>query len=109
MALVKKSAVTAPVLPREAVPVASLGGDVAVRGLLLSERLALFSEVGESGKAFVRIPRILAATVQDADGLPLFTEDEWEAHGAKHQDEALALFAVARRLSGLDAESAEKN
>lgn len=105
----KKSEIKAPVLPKEAVPVAELGGEVIVRGLLLSERLALFAGINEEGKAFAHIPRVLAATVQDADGLPVFNEQEWEAFGASSFEAALRLFAVARRLSGLDAEAAEKN
>lgn len=109
MPLLKKANVTAPVLPKETVPVAALGGEVVVRGLLLSERLSLFAGIREDGKAFAHLPSMLAATVQDADGLPLFNEQEWEAFGAKHFQEALALFAVARKLSGLDAEVAEKN
>lgn len=105
----KKSDIKAPVLPKEAVQVAELGGDVIVRGLLLSERLALFAGINEAGKAFAHIPRVLAATVHDADGLPVFSEAEWEAFGASSFEAALRLFAVARRLSGLDAEVTEKN
>lgn len=109
MALLSKSQIASPVLPREAVDVVELGGEVVVRGLLFSERLALFSRVGEDGKAFAEIPALLALTVIDAEDAPIFTAAEWEAFGAKHMETLLHLFAVAKRLSGLDAEVAAKN
>lgn len=109
MALISKANIAAPVLPKETVEVSALGGEVIVRGLLLSERLALFAGIREDGNAFAHLPSMLAATVQDADGLQVFSEQEWEAFGAKHFEAALSLFAVARKLSGLDAEVAEKN
>ncbi len=109
MALLKKSQIAAPALPREAVAVAELGGDVVVRGLLFSERLALFSRIGDDGKAFAEIPQLLAMTVIDAEDAPVFSAAEWEQFGAKHMETLLHLFAVAKRLSGLDAEAAAKN
>ncbi len=109
MALLKKSQIASPVLPREAVDVAELGGEVVVRGLLFSERLALFSRVGGDGKAYAEIPELLALTVLDADDAPVFTAAEWEQFGAKHMEAMLRLFGIAKRLSGLDAEAAAKN
>ena len=105
----KKSDIKAPVLPKEAVLVAELGGEIIVTGLLLSDRLSLFAGINEEGKAFSHIPRVLASTVQDADGAKLFTEQEWEVFGAQNFEATLAIFAVSRRLSGLDSEAAEKN
>ena len=104
---IKRSEITAPALPKESAFVASLGGEVIVRGLLLKDRLALFADTGSSGHAHVS--RLLAACVVDADNQQLFTQDEWEAFGAAHFDEALELFKVVRRVSGLDAEVIEKN
>ncbi len=109
MALLKKSQIAPPVLPKETVDVPELGGEVVVRGLLFSERLALFARVDEKGKAFADIPQLLAQTVIDGDGEPVFTAEQWEAFGASHMEALLRVFAVARRLSGLDAEAAAKN
>ena len=103
----KKSDIPRPLPPAEAVPVEALGGEVIVRGLLLSERLEI--AVSTSGSRFKQIPKLLALTVVDADQLPIFSETEWEAFGARHFDAALSLFKVAQRLSGLDGDDAEKN
>lgn len=109
MALLNKSQIASPVLPRETVDVPALGGEVVVRGLLFSERLALFARVDKDGKAFAEIPELLALTVLDGEGAAVFTAAEWEAFGAQHMEALLGLFAVAKRLSGLDAEAAAKN
>ena len=109
MALLKKANIAAPVLPKETVAVEELGGEVVVRGLLLSERLALYANANDEGRVFARIPALLAQTVVDADGAAIYDAAAWEAFGAQHMDAALRLFGVAKRLSGLDAESAAKN
>lgn len=123
MTVLQRGAVQAPALPKETVHVASLGGDVIVRGLLLSERLANAAnhtqlskpQPGETeDQARVRagmggVPRTLARCVVLADGQPMWTERQWEEFGSTQQAEALALFSVAMRLNGLDLEAAEKN
>lgn len=109
MALLKKSQIASPVLPKETVDVPELGGEVVVRGLLFSERLALYASASGDGQVFAKIPALLAQTVVDADDVAVFDVEQWEAFGAKHEDAALGLFAVAKRLSGLDAEVAAKN
>lgn len=123
MALIERNQAPAPVLPKETVQVDALGGEVIVRGLLLSERLALSAEQagllasqdGESSApARMRagaqmVPRTLAACVILADGQPMWTADEWDRFGAAHAEPAFELFAVAQRLSGLDAKESEKN
>ena len=96
-------------LPKETVAVEELGGEVVVRGLLLSERLALYAGANDEGRVFAQIPALLAQTVVDADGAAIYDAAAWEAFGAQHMDAALRLFGVAKRLSGLDAESAAKN
>jgi hypothetical protein len=113
-----------PVLPKEAVDVQEIGGEVIVRGLLLTERLALFVEnlppaqaAGEgpaidgppAADRYVHIPRMLARTVLASDGEPLWTEAQWQEFGAVHFEASLRLFRVAQRLSGLDIEEARKN
>lgn len=109
MALLKKSQIASPVLPKETVDVPELGGEVVVRGLLFSERLALLSGVDDQGRAIAKIPVLLSQTVIDGDGEAVFTADEWEAFGAKHMEALLRLFVVAKRLSGLDAKATAKN
>lgn len=101
----KKSDIKKPVLPKEAVQVDELGGEVIVRGLLLRQRLELFG----NKQAEARIGQMLAATVIDAEGLPVFTADEWEEFGAVHFDACLKLFTVAQRLSGMALEVERKN
>lgn len=106
MAILKKANIQAPTLPKETVDVPELGGEVVVSGLLLKDRIELFA-AAETGGA--QLSRLLAATVLDADGVPVYTQEEWEQFGAQHFAAALRLFDVARRLSGLDAEVAKKN
>ena len=110
MALIRKQDIAAPVLPRETVAVPSIGGEVVVRGLMFSERMALLAEAANgNGKAFADIPALLAQVVLDADDQPVFSAEAWEQFGANHLEDLLALFKVARRLSGFDAEAVEKN
>lgn len=106
MALLKKDNIPAPVLPKEVVEVAELGGDVVVRGLLLKDRLSLF-KAADDGAAHVS--KLLSATVIDADDQPVYSEQQWEEFGSKNFAAVLRLFDVARRLSGLQAEVATKN
>lgn len=103
MAVIDKSKVSKPVLPKETVAMPSLQGDVVVTGLLLKDRINLFA-AQEATMAM-----LLASTVVDANGDPVFTEEEWQVHGASHFAECIDLYKVAKRLSGLDAEVAEKN
>lgn len=105
----KKSEIKPPVLKKEAVPVASLGGEVVVRALKLSERLALFSNRDEGGQVYAHIAELLAVAVVDADGMPIWSSDDWDVWAAGHVDESLALFERAKALSGLDAEVVAKN
>ena len=104
----KKSEIKPPVLPKETHEVPELGGEIIVRGLLLSERLSLFAEARE-GERFSHISRLLACVVVDAEGKPVFTAEEWEQFGSANFEAALRVFEIARRLSGLDAEAREKN
>jgi hypothetical protein len=123
MALLQRADVRAPVLPKETVPVPALGGDVVVRGLLLSQRLALHAynarqsqpQPGETdADARARagaqlVAHTLAQCVCAADDQPLYTTAEWEAFGSAHPAAALDLFYLARRLNGMDDEATEKN
>lgn len=123
MALLKRAEVKAPTLRKETVSVEALGGDVVVRGLLLSELIELRQlvqsrktpTVGESpdqaaARAGAQICAItLAKTVCLADGEPLYSVNEWEVFGAQHPGQALELFNVSQRLSGQVAGAVEKN
>jgi hypothetical protein len=112
-----------PALPKEAVEFPPVGGEVIVRGLMLSERLWLENmrrrraQPGEgedaedaqarAGAEFV--PRVLAMTVIDAGGAPIYTEQQWSIFGGQDIGGAMLLFNVAMRLSGYDVASAAKN
>lgn len=105
----------------ELVPTQSLGS-VVVRGSLLSELLTDELLQARDGKpregesedqARVRVTvdkaiRTLARQVLDEAGQPLKTAAEWDAYGARHRIDSLALFNVAERLSG-STETAQKN
>lgn len=104
-----RNSLTLPALPSETVAVAALGGDVIVRGLRLGERLAMFAGLREDGKNYAHLAKLLALSVVGDDGQPLMTEPEWETFGGLHFSETLALFGVAQRLTGLNAEVVEKN
>ena len=106
--VLKKAAIVAPTLPRETVPVPALGGDVVVRGLRLSERLAMSMNVTQAER-FRMVPVLLALCVVDAAGDPVVSEDQWEDFGAVHLDAAMTLFDVAKRLSGMDEDALKKS
>lgn len=108
-ATVKKADIKRPVLPKEAVRVESMGGTVSVRGLLFSERMAMFAEAGEGAQVMAYVPRLLALTVLDMDGKAIFTAEEWEIFGAGNEADMLALMNVALRLSGLQGEAVKKS
>lgn len=109
MALTKEQ-VRRPVLPKRAVDVPELGGEVIVRGLLLKDRLALIDmSSADKTHGMERVSKTLAATVVDPDGQPLLTVEEWEEFGAENFAAAMNLFGVAMELSGFKTEVLEKN
>lgn len=109
----KRDNIAAPVLPKEAHAVAGLGGEVIVRGLLLGERLTLIDAAATPSAAgkFDHVAAVLAVTVTDDDGQPVWTAAQWETFGATQDGfaEAMRLFRIAQRLSGLDVEERQKN
>jgi hypothetical protein len=107
MAVINKANIPAPMLPKEvmSVPEISKEGDVIVRGLLLTDRVRLLQK--ESAGS-LGLSVMLAATVVDENNEPIWTEQEWEAFGARHFDVALTIFYKAKELSGLDAEINKK-
>ena len=59
-------------------------------------------------KAPIRSNVLLALSVVLDDGLPVYSPAQWAAFGAKHAEDATALFQAAARLSGQDAETEKK-
>ncbi len=119
----ERNQIKPPVLQKQSVQVDALGGEVVVRGLLLSERLELSAlnghvsqpKAGEGDDqarargGAVMVAHTLARTVLLADGLPAYTAQEWDEFGATHPDAVLELFKVSRRMGGQDLEDVEKN
>lgn len=116
---IERSKVQAPVLPKEATEVPAIGGEVIVRAMLLSDRMAIWdmskARDGETAEqARVRgesriVADTLARSVVLDDGEPLWSSKEWDEFAATNPSEALRLFNIANRLSGGDAEAIEKN
>lgn len=117
MAVIKRADIAAPVLPKQTVTVAALGGDVVVRGMLLSERMAVQKKIADlrdadkSDMAGVNavLPIVLAMCVLDADSAPIFDADAWQIFGAQHTAAAIELFNTAWHMSGFHAEAEAKN
>jgi hypothetical protein len=105
MTVINKSNVARPVPPKEVLDVPELGGEVIVRGLMLSERVRLLHAATTSS---LSISELLSYTVIDAENESIFNTEEWEAFGANHFTVALDLFKKAKQLSGLDLETNQK-
>lgn len=102
-----RSQLTLPQLPQETVTVEALGGEIILRGMLLSEHLDLVQRREEIG--YRRLSYTLAACAVDEEGKPLMTVDEWERFGAMHSEQAFTLFGIANRLSGLSPPEEKKS
>lgn len=88
-------------LPVETINVEGIG-EVTLRGLTFSGRVALHESAGENRGRF--LPELLSAVVQS----PKLSADEWDIFGGVNQDGFLALADIALRLAGLSQEDAEK-
>lgn len=106
MAVLNRSEIAAPILPKETVEVPALGGEVVVHGLMLSDRLEILYK--ESQDKRVDLSLLLSKTVFDEKGDPVFSQQQWEIFGATHFADALILFNAAKRVCGLDAEVSKK-
>jgi hypothetical protein len=96
-------------LAKEVVATQALG-EVVVRGLRLSQRLALnraFREDEAAAAADLFTARLLAVAVVTKDGKAVYGEDEWDIFGAQHPADTNALVTTALRLSGFDREEAK--
>ena len=113
MASLTRAAITPPVLRKEAVPCVPLGGDVVLRMLTLSERLALHERLRDAPAAegrYAQMAALLAVAAIDAEtGGPLMSAQEWDLFAAEHTDAAMVLLDAAKRLSGFDGEDVRKN
>lgn len=126
MAALTRKDVKAPVLRKEAVACPSLGGDVVLRMLTLSERMALHERLrglqpaddaeerpappADPQKRYAQMAELLAVSAIDAEtGGPLMSAQEWDLFAADHTADAMALLDAAKRLSGFDSEDVRKN
>jgi len=108
VSVLKRSELRRPTLAKETVEVPELGGDVVVRGMLLSERMAAANEEENLERRMRSMPMVLSWCVLDADGEALMTVDEWQAFGGHHPMAAVRLFNVVQRLSLIHPEDVEK-
>lgn len=116
---IERNKVKPPVLPKETTDSAAIGGEVIVRGLLMSDRMALWAlakpregeteEQASARAAAGMVPEMLARTVVLADGKPLWTAQQWDEFAASNSTEALRIFSIADKLSGGDSKEIEKN
>jgi len=106
MTVLNRSEIPVPILPKETVTVPSLGGDVVVQGLMLSDRIEILFM--ESAAKRIDLSLLLSKTVVDDKGDAIYTQQQWELFGATNFNDALVLFKAAKRLCGLDADVAKK-
>jgi hypothetical protein len=104
--LTREQILAADDLTRERVDVPEWGGPVFVRLMSAAEHARL-------GLAFDSIPKekvrehVVALTLCDDAGNPLFTPDDVEALGRKSKDAIERVFAAAQRLNKLGAADVE--
>ena len=106
-------------LPEEEVTLPSLGGSVLVRGLTLpalldfsdKQRAIAAPRPGETSQQAEQRSNIeatallLSLCALAADGLPVYTAEQWGNFGASHLSEFSTAGAVALRLCGLGGEA----
>lgn len=77
-------------------------GDVAVRGLLLTERESVVMQYGGVGQRMMFMLQMLQRTVVDPEnGQPIMTIEEWDEAAAADVEAAQPAFMQALKLSGL--------
>jgi len=96
-----RSTIRRPELRKETVPADSLGGEVIMRQLTLSEMLELASNSPATAPKQSEIAQVLAWCAIDPHGAPLLPIEDWQAWGGSHLAEALKLYETAIRLTGL--------
>lgn len=93
-----RSQLKEPTLPKEAVDVPEIGGEVIVQSMMMSDRLQLATATLPQ---FAHVAEVLARSVVDDEGVRFWTAQQWEVFGSQNQDAAWRLFAIAQRLSKL--------
>lgn len=112
--LTKEQILGADDLPYEDVPVPEWGGTVRVRTLSGMERDAFEGAITEQRGRNVRIKpenvraRLVALSVVDEEGQPLFRLSDIKQLGAKSARALDRVWDVARRLSGISNEDVEE-
>lgn len=121
--VLNRSQVKEPKLPEQIEPCDELGGDVIVRGLLLSRRMEL-DEINDKAKEPLEgetdeqartragklvVPRTLHACVVDDEGHPVLSMDQWDIFGGAHRATTFRLFEIALRMCGRIPEDVQKN
>lgn len=95
-----------PKRPLQPITIANVG-DVAVRGLLMTEREDIVRKYGGDGQRMMFTLQVLHRTVVDPDtSEPIMTIEEWDEAAAADDAEALRVFSVALRLSGMSRDDA---
>ena len=106
MPVVSKATFKPPAPRKETIEVAGIG-EVVVRGLMLSERLALIAL--EDSQGYRHVAQQLAYCVLDDAGEPLMTADEWDVWAAQNLQAWSGIIKTIRKLSGSDLGDVAKN
>lgn len=99
--MLKRDNIAAPQRRMQVVRVdaAPFNGEVGVRQLMLGEWLA--AEEAAKGARDARLfPHLLAACVVDADGLPVWTADQWDLWAVEHVAAFMALLDTTLQVNG---------
>lgn len=106
MPIVSKATFRPPTPRKETIEIAGIG-EVVVRGLMLSERLALIAL--EDSQGYRAVPQQLAYCVLDVNGEPLMTAEQWDTWAAQNPEAWFDIVKAIRRLSGQDLGDVAKN
>lgn len=114
-ALTKNAILTADDLPREPVEIREWGGTVHVRSMSAAERdeweASWLADDGKPKTARERLrnlrARLAVLVLVDEGGNRLFADEDADALGKKSAPALDKVFAVARRLNGLDAKDVD--
>jgi hypothetical protein len=100
--MLKRDNLAAPERRTEACPVAAPpfgGGEVAVRQLTLTEWQAC-EQASAAARDLRLFPHLLAAAVVDADGLPVWTAEQWDLWAVQHTAAFGTLLEAVLRVNG---------
>lgn len=106
--IVDKSNLTPFAVSEETVFFPPVNGEVVLRGWTLGERLKFFDDIKDEAP-YSYMSKVLAESVRDANGEPLFTAPEWDALGGMYFVDTIDLYNRVNRLIGGDVNDAKKN